>query len=67
MQPNHGIHIPEEYIQHISPFGWEHIALTAAYIWNLNQKVNFKNLLSLRKNRTKKKYVKILFNIELSF
>ncbi len=52
---NNGIHIPEEYIQHISPLGWEHIALTGDYIWNLNQKVNFENLRPLRKNRIKKK------------
>lgn len=52
---NNRIHIPEEYIQHISPLGWEHIELTGDYIWNLNQKVNFENLWSLRKNRIKQK------------
>ncbi|WP_371411523.1 Tn3 family transposase [Bacillus toyonensis] len=45
---NNGIHIPEEYIQHISPLGWEHITLTGDYIWNLNQELNFENLRSLR-------------------
>ncbi|EOO23401.1 hypothetical protein ICM_05623 [Bacillus cereus BAG1X2-3] len=55
MLRNNGIHIPEEYIQHISPLGWEHIALTGDYIWNLNQKVNFENLRPLRKNRIKQK------------
>lgn len=52
---NNGIHIPEEYIQHISPLSWEHIVLTGDYIWNLNQKVNFENLRLLRKNRIKQK------------
>ncbi|AAM26099.1 MULTISPECIES: Tn3 family transposase [Bacillus] len=52
---NNGIHIPEEYIQHISPLGWEHIALTGDYIWNLNQELNFENLRPLRKNRIKQK------------
>lgn len=50
-----GIHIPKEYIQHISPLGWEYIALTGDYIWNLNQKVNFEILRPLRKNRIKQK------------
>ncbi|MED3329728.1 Tn3 family transposase [Bacillus thuringiensis] len=52
---NNGIHIPEEYIQHISPLGWEHIALTGDYIWNLNQECNFENLRPLRKNKIKQK------------
>ncbi len=55
MLRNNGIHIPEEYIQHISPLGWEHIALTGDYIWNLNQELNFENLRPLRKNRIKQK------------
>lgn len=39
-----GVDIPEEYLQHISPLGWEHITLTGDYVWNLNQKTNFNNL-----------------------
>nr|WP_253206844.1 Tn3 family transposase [Bacillus toyonensis] len=27
--------IPEEYVQHISSLGWEHIVLTGDYIWNV--------------------------------
>ncbi len=36
-----GVDIPEEYLQHISPLGWEHITLTGDYVWNLNQKNKF--------------------------
>uniref|UniRef100_UPI00402A7CE3 Tn3 family transposase n=1 Tax=Bacillus sp. DX2.2 TaxID=3073452 RepID=UPI00402A7CE3 len=50
-----GTHIPEEYIQHISPLGWEHIALTGDYVWNLNQKITFENLRPLREAKIKKK------------
>ncbi|MFF5397438.1 Tn3 family transposase [Peribacillus butanolivorans] len=39
-----GVDIPEEYLQHISPLGWEHITLTGDYVWDLNQKTNFNNL-----------------------
>ncbi|HDR7612929.1 TPA: Tn3 family transposase [Bacillus mycoides] len=50
-----GVDIPEEYLQHISPLGWEHITLTGDYVWNLNQKTNFNNLRPLRdKNPLKK-------------
>ena len=30
-----GVIIPDEYLQHLSPMGWEHINLTGDYIWNL--------------------------------
>ncbi|KAA0760657.1 hypothetical protein DT250_24500 [Bacillus sp. AR2-1] len=36
--------IPEEYLQHIPPLGWEHITLTGDYVWDLNEKTNFNNL-----------------------
>lgn len=36
-----GMEIPEEYVQHISPLGWEHIALTGDYIWNVQKKHRF--------------------------
>ncbi|MGY3372198.1 hypothetical protein ACVWXX_000102 [Bacillus toyonensis] len=50
-----GVDIPEEYLQHISPLGWEHITLTGDYVWNLNEKTNFNNLRPLRdKNYIKK-------------
>lgn len=50
-----GMDIPEEYLQHISPLGWEHITLTGDYVWNLNEKTNFNNLRPLRdKNYIKK-------------
>ncbi|UOK49321.1 Tn3 family transposase (plasmid) [Bacillus tropicus] len=26
------VDIPEEYLQHISPLGWEHITLTGDYV-----------------------------------
>nr|WP_254849776.1 transposase [Bacillus cereus] len=32
---NNDIHISEEYMQHIFPLGWEHIALTGNYITKL--------------------------------
>jgi Tn3 transposase DDE domain len=28
-----GIGVPEEYLQHISPLGWEHITITGTYHW----------------------------------
>ncbi|PEL82472.1 hypothetical protein CN558_24100, partial [Bacillus wiedmannii] len=50
-----GMDIPEEYLQHISPLGWEHITLKGDYVWNLNEKTNFNNLRPLReKNYIKK-------------
>jgi TnpA family transposase len=27
--------VPDEYLQYLSPLGWEHIILTGDYIWNL--------------------------------
>ncbi|MCD4645815.1 hypothetical protein AR454_25930 [Bacillus mycoides] len=47
-----GVDIPEEYVQHISPFGWEHITLTGDYVWNLNPKTNFNNLRPLRDKKS---------------
>lgn len=29
------IDVPDEYLQYLSPLGWEHINLTGDYIWNL--------------------------------
>ncbi|OJD99122.1 hypothetical protein A9485_03160 [Bacillus cereus] len=49
-----GMNIPEEYLQHISPLGWEHITLTDNYVWNLNEKTNFNNLRPLRDKNFKK-------------
>ena len=48
------VDIPEEYLQHFSPLGWEHITLKGDYVWNLNEKTNFNNLRSLRE----KNYIK---------
>lgn len=48
-------YIPEEYLQHIPPFAWEHITLTGDYVWNLNQKTNFNNLRPLREKNSVKK------------
>ena len=47
-----GVDIPEEYLQHISPLGWEHITLTGDYVWNLNQKASFNNLRPLREKNS---------------
>lgn len=49
-----GVDISEDYLQHISPLGWEHITLTGDYVWNLNQKTNFDNLRPVRD----KKFIK---------
>ncbi|CAD5982247.1 Transposase for transposon Tn2501 [Planktothrix tepida] len=43
-----GVDIPEEYLQHLSPLGWEHINLTGDYVWNLKQASGFDNLRPLR-------------------
>ncbi|KAB2397730.1 Tn3 family transposase, partial [Bacillus cereus] len=47
-----GVNIPEEYLQHISPLGWEHITLTGDYVWNLNGKTSFNNLRPLREKNS---------------
>jgi TnpA family transposase len=43
-----GVDIPEEYLQHLSPLGWEHINLTGDYVWDLNQPTSFEQLRPLR-------------------
>lgn len=43
-----GVEIPEEYFQHISPLGWEHMALTGDYVWNLKQDGTIDQLRPLR-------------------
>ncbi len=30
-----GTHVTDEHLRHLSPLGWEHIALTGVYRWNL--------------------------------
>ncbi len=40
--------IPDDYLQHFSPLGWEHIALTGDYHWNLQQATNLERLRPLR-------------------
>lgn len=32
-----GVHITDEHLRHLSPLGWEHIALTGVYRWDLSQ------------------------------
>jgi TnpA family transposase len=46
-----GIDIPEEYVKHLSPLGWEHIALTGDYIWNLKQHLTLDHLRPLREKK----------------
>ena len=36
--------IPEEYLQYLSPLGWEHINVTDDYVWNLKQATSFEKL-----------------------
>jgi hypothetical protein len=43
--------IPEEYLKHLSPLGWEHVNLTGDYIWNLKQRISLENFRPLRKER----------------
>jgi len=31
-----GVYITDEHLRHLSPLGWEHIALTGVYRWNLD-------------------------------
>jgi len=47
-----GVIIPEEYLQHLSPMGWEHINLTGDYIWNLKSASSIDNLRPLRRKKT---------------
>lgn len=51
-----GIEIPEEYVQHISPLGWEHIALTGDYIWDVLQKKSIHHLRPLRTKYARNRY-----------
>ena len=48
-----GMDIPEEYLQHLSPLGWEHINLTGDYVWNLKQATSFDKLRPLRVKENK--------------
>ncbi|PTM52724.1 Tn3 transposase DDE domain-containing protein [Desmospora activa DSM 45169] len=43
-----GMEIPEDYLQHLSPLGWEHITLTGDYVWNLKQRIDINNPRPLR-------------------
>ncbi len=51
-----GMEIPEEYVQHISPLGWEHIALTGDYIWDVQQKKSIHHLRPLRTKYARNRY-----------
>ncbi|MDP9457121.1 MAG: transposase, partial [Actinomycetota bacterium] len=31
-----GVEVTDEHLRHLSPLGWEHIALTGVYRWNLD-------------------------------
>ena len=48
-----GNDISEEYLQHLSPLGWEHINLTGDYVWNLKQATSFDQLRPLRVKENK--------------
>lgn len=43
-----GEELPQEYLAHLSPLGWEHINLTGDYIWNLKRATTVDNLRPLR-------------------
>ncbi len=45
--------IPDEYLQHLSPMGWEHINLIGDYIWNLRSVSSLDNLRPLRTKKSK--------------
>src|SRR5215472_17535809 len=34
---NKGVEVKEEYLEHLSPLGWEHINLTGDFQWNVKQ------------------------------
>jgi len=34
---NQGVEVKEEYLDHLSPLGWEHINLTGDFQWNMKQ------------------------------
>lgn len=48
-----GMDIHEEYLQHLSPLGWDHINLTGDYVWNLKQATSFDKLRPLRVKENK--------------
>ncbi len=43
-----GMEFPDDYLQHLSPLGWEHIVLTGDYHWDLEQATNLERLRPLR-------------------
>jgi TnpA family transposase len=47
-----GVIIPDEYLQHLSPMGWEHINLTGDYIWNLKSVSSIDNLRPLIRKKS---------------
>lgn len=47
---DHGIEIPEEYLKHLSPLGWEHIGLTGEYRWHLEEATALRDLRPFRSN-----------------
>ncbi|WP_442947948.1 Tn3 family transposase [Nostoc sp.] len=46
-----GVIIPVEYLQYLSPMGWEHINLTGDYIFNLKSASSIDNLRPLRRKK----------------
>ena len=43
-----GIEVKEEYLQHLSPLGWEHINLTGDYQWRNTAKLGKSKFRPLR-------------------
>jgi hypothetical protein len=46
---NQGMDISEEFLEHLSPLGWEHVVLTGDYVWDLRQGTTLDRLRPLRK------------------
>jgi TnpA family transposase len=40
---NQGWEITDKHLEHLAPFGWEHISLTGDYIWNPNLSTSLTN------------------------
>jgi len=43
-----GVKVTDDELEHLSPLGWEHIALTDEYRWQLKEAISLQQLRPLR-------------------
>ena len=57
-----GISVPEEYLAHISPLGWEHITITGTYHWRCGSALGTFPIPPPRRRRVSKGRDRLAFN-----